>query len=310
MREIPIIQRFRGSLLGLAVGDALGASVEGLPPGSFRPLQGMRGGGPYGLAPGHWTDDTAMALCLADSLIQVRGFDPADQMRRYIRWLRTGYLSSTGEAFDVGMTTYEALSRFETTGEPYSGSADLHSAGNGSLMRLAPVVLMYCRSPDLAIHYAGESSRTTHGAREAVDACRYFALLLVSALSGAKKDELLSPDLWQHGSLSPKIEAIARASYKAKTPPAIRGTGYVVHSLEAALWAFYTTKTFRTGCLLAVNLGDDADTTAAIYGQLAGAYYGEKSVPNRWRRRIAMRSRIEDMADWLEHLARETSIGG
>lgn len=263
----------------------------------------MLGGGPYNLAPGQWTDDTAMALCLADSLIQVRGFDPADQMSRYVRWLRTGYRSSTGEAFDVGMTTYEALCRFEATGEPYSGTSSPRSAGNGSLMRLAPVVLMYWQSPGLAIRYAGDSSRTTHGAREAVDACRYFALLLVSALSGLPKREILSPDLWAHGPLAPKIEDIARAAYQSKHSSEIRGTGYVVQSLEAALWSFHASNSFREGCLLAVNLGDDADTTAAIYGQLAGAHYGERSIPGRWRNRLAMRSLIEDRADWLEHLA-------
>ncbi len=166
------IERYRGSLLGLAVGDAVGTSLEFQPPGSFAPLDDMVGGGPFGLAPGQWTDDTSMALCLAESLIDRRGFDPVDQLQRYVRWYRDGHLSSTGRCFDIGNTVQDALLRFERTGEPYCGPTHRMSAGNGSIMRLAPVPLFYRANPREAIARSGESSRTTHGAAAAVDACR------------------------------------------------------------------------------------------------------------------------------------------
>jgi ADP-ribosyl-[dinitrogen reductase] hydrolase len=299
VKTLPTIQRFRGSLLGLAAGDALGASIEGMPPGSFRSISTMLGGGPHELRPGEWTDDTAMALCLAASLVETRGFDPTDQMSRYVRWLREGYMSSTGEAFDVGMTVSEALHRFTHTNEPFSGPTHQWSAGNGSLMRLAPVPLFYWRDADEAVRRAAESSMTTHGAAEAVDACRYLARLITMALWGASKYEILSDTAWNDGSLAPEIARVAEGSFKAHNPPKIRGTGYVVHCLEAALWAFHRGRTFREGCLLAVNLGDDADTTGAVYGQLAGAFFGEREIPVRWRAKLAKRTLIEDLADWL-----------
>src|SRR5215831_13959691 len=138
--------RYEGTLLALACGDAIGTTVEFSPRGSFSPVQGMVGGGPFSLKPGQWTDDTSMALCLAESLIERQGFDARDQMVRYLNWWRWGYLSSTGDCFDIGMTTKAALARFEETGEPFAGSVDPQAAGNGSLMRLAPVVL--CFYPD------------------------------------------------------------------------------------------------------------------------------------------------------------------
>ena len=175
--------RYRGALLGLAAGDALGTTLEFRAPGTFEPLDDLVGGGPFRLPAGAWTDDTSMALCLAESLLACGGFDPADQMRRYVRWWHEGHLSSTGTCFDIGNTVRQALARFERTGDPWSGSTAPKTAGNGSLMRLAPVVLAFAPAPAEAIRLAGESSRTTHGAREAIDACRYFAALLIGALA-------------------------------------------------------------------------------------------------------------------------------
>ena len=194
MSELTARDRFRGCLLGLAAGDALGTTLEFKAPGTFTSIDDMVGGGPFGLKPGQWTDDTSMALCLAESLIEMDGFDPMDQMQRYVRWWREGYLSSTeGPAFDIGTTVRSALSRFERTGEPYAGSTDSNSAGNGSLMRLAPVPMYFAGDAEEAIDRSAESSRTTHGVAEAVDACRYFAGLLVDALKGVDKDTLLAP---------------------------------------------------------------------------------------------------------------------
>ena len=255
--------------------------------------------------PGQWTDDTSMALCLATSLIERQGFDPKDQMQRYVRWWKEGYMSSTETCFDIGITIADALGNFIVTEDPFSGSIDPFSAGNGSLMRLAPVPMYYAGDPDLAITMSGDSSRTTHGTIEAVDACRYFSGLLVGALTGVDKDTLLSPlycplqGHWESVPLAKKIAEIANGSYKRLEPPDIRGTGYVVNSLEAAIWAFHNSRSFREGALMAANLGDDADTTAAIYGQIAGAYYGAEAIPNKWRRLLSMRSWITSMADSL-----------
>lgn len=299
--------RFRGCLLGLATGDALGTTLEFKPPGTFEPINDMVGGGPFHLQPGQWTDDTSMALCLARSLIECGGFDAADQMRRYLRWADDGYLSSNGRCFDIGNTVSNALARFSRTGEPYAGSTDPFSAGNGSLMRLAPVPMFYADDPREAIARAAESSRTTHGALEAVDACRYYAGLLTAALAGVDKNTLLQPGYspidghWESDPLAAKIAAVANGSFNYREPPAIRGTGYVVESLEAALWAFHKSETFREGALLAVNLGHDADTTGAIYGQIAGAHYGAEAIPAEWLRRLTMADEIAAMADRLHN---------
>jgi ADP-ribosylglycohydrolase len=297
-----MLARYRGALLGLAAGDALGTTVEFAAPGTFDPVTDMVGGGPFNLEPGQWTDDTSMALCLAESLLECNGFDPVDQLARYLRWKRTGYHSSTGTCFDVGGTVRAALARFERYSEPWSGSTDEYSAGNGSIMRLAPVPLFFAREPASAIARAADSSRTTHGAREAVDGCRYLAALIIGALEGRSKEDLLAPlftpvaDLWHRQPLAPRIHAIAAGSFLNREPPDIRGTGYVVASLEAALWAFATSTSFEDGVLLAVNLGEDADTTGAVYGQLAGAYYGAETIPQRWRSKLAELTTLERFA--------------
>lgn len=303
--------RYRGCLMGLAVGDALGTTLEFQRPGAFKPIKDMMGGGPFRLKPGEWTDDTSMALCLAESLIECKGFDPADQMKRYLKWYREGYLSSNGRCFDIGNTVREALGRFERSEEPFSGSTDPYSAGNGSIMRLAPVPMFYAANPLEAIEKSAESSRTTHGAIAAVDACRYLGAILVGALNGANKEDLLLdhyspvPGYWQKYPLVKEIAEIAAGSFKYRQPPTIQGSGYVVKSLEAALWAFYKSKTFEEGCLLAVNLGDDADTTGAVYGQLAGAFYGLEAIPRSWSDKLAQGELILSMAEkissFIEH---------
>lgn len=298
-------ERFAGCLFGLAAGDALGTTVEFSPPGSFTPLIDIIGGGPFRLKPGQWTDDTSMALCLAESLVERQGFDARDQMERYIHWFRSGHLSSTGVCFDIGNTTRAALLRFERTQEPLSGSTEFNSAGNGSLMRLAPVAMFYFNNPAEAIQRCGESSRTTHRTQVAVDACRYFGGLLAGAILGETKETLLSAgyapltDYWKRQSLVPEIQEIAQGSFKFRQPPMIKGSGYVVRTLEAALWSFYLSVDFQSGCLLAANLGDDADTTAAVYGQIAGAYYGLQDIPEHWLEKLALKETIQNLAECL-----------
>lgn len=303
------LDRYRGALLGLAAGDALGTTLEFRSPGSFAPLTDMVGGGPFDLKPGEWTDDTSMALCLAESLVEKRGFDPVHQLETYVRWWRDGHLSVKGRCFDIGLTTRGSLDRFRQTGEPYPGPVDADTAGNGSLMRLAPAPLAFVNNPAEAIRLAGESSRTTHGAKVCVDACRYFAGLILAAASGMEKRAILNNEYepavncWLENPLAAKVQEIARGSFKVKEPPQVRGSGYVIHTLEAALWAFHTTDTFRAGALAVVNLGEDADSTGAVYGQIAGAYYGADGIPAEWREKVAMRELIEQRAAELHALA-------
>jgi len=176
-------------------------------------------------------------------------------------------------------------------------------------MRLAPVPLFFAGRPEEALERSGDSSRTTHGAAVCIDACRYMGSLIVGAVAGVGKDELLSAhyspvsNYWPKHPLAPEIDVIAGGSFKRKVPPDIRGTGYVVESLEAALWAFHKSKDFRDGALLAVNLGDDADTTGAVYGQIAGAFYGYDGIPAPWCDVIAMRELILGLADRLHSAA-------
>ena len=162
--------RARGALLRLAIGDAVGTTVEFRSRGTFPEVTDMVGGGPFRLKPGEFTDDASMALCLGASLLE-RGFDPLDQMRRYVDWTENGYMSSNGRCFDVGATVSRALQRFQRTGDPMAGSTDPNSAGNGCIMRLAPVPIRYSHDVTLAIEYSGEQSRTTHGAKECIAAC-------------------------------------------------------------------------------------------------------------------------------------------
>ena len=288
--------RFRGALLGLAAGDAVGVTLEFCSRGSAV-LTDMVGGGAFGLKPGEWTDDTAMALCLATSLLEKNGFDAEDQMQRYVRWWETGYLSSTGRCFDIGSTVESALRRYIDTGDPIAGPRGKRSAGNGSIMRLAPVPMFYYPDEEAAIRYSAESSRPTHGAEESVDACRLFGGMLYRALAGRTKDGVLGGDAGFKG--AEKIAALARGEYAGLDSDAIAGTGYVVKSLEAALWCFHHTGSFADAVLKAANLGDDADTTAAVCGQLAGAFYGLEGIPATWCRRVARGDEILALADRL-----------
>ncbi len=295
--------RQRGTLLGLAIGDALGAAVEFMPPGSFEPVTGYRAGGPHGLAPGEWTDDTSMALALADSIGTV-GWDLRDQARRYVAWWQEGQYSVNGRCFDIGITTQRALSRFQQTKDAMtSADSSERASGNGSIMRLAPVPIRYASlfpdQLDELITYCVDSSRPTHASPQCLSACAYFGLILAGLISGLDRDEILAPKweplskLNQVHPLHPEVAQVAAGSFRENQPPAIAGSGYVVKSLEAALWAFHDAKDFQEAVLKAVNLGDDADTIGAVCGQLAGAYWGESGIPAEWLEGLARRDMIE-----------------
>jgi len=286
-----LLDRAQGALLGLAVGDALGATLE-FQPRDAQPLHTeMRGGGPFGLKAGEWTDDTAMALALADSLLACSGFDTHDAAQRFIAWWREGSYSCTGTCFDIGRITREALARFERTGRPYAGSMDPRTAGNGSLMRLSPIALFALYDADRADQIARDQSRITHAALQAVEACAFFVQLLREAILG--NTDVLRPRDWAGDAA---IQAIAAGSCRDKPREAIRSSGYVVDTMEAALWAVERTRSFEEALVLAVNLGGDADTVGAVTGQLAGALYGASSIPARWLAPLAWRETITETA--------------
>jgi ADP-ribosylglycohydrolase len=187
---------------------------------------------------------------------------------------------------------------------------DLYLVRRAVRLHAARHVQFFAADPRAAVERAAaDSSRTTHGAATAVDACRYFAGLILGRSLSAK-DELLAPryspvpGLWGERPLAPEVDEVAAGSFLRREPPEIEGSGYVVRSLEAALWAFARGGSFREGALLAANLGDDADTTGAVFGQLAGAYYGEAGIPAEWRSKLALLGTIEELADRLHDAAR------
>jgi ADP-ribosyl-[dinitrogen reductase] hydrolase len=239
-----------------------------------------------------------MALCLASSLTELGRFDAADQMRRYCDWFEHGYLSSTDRCFDIGMTVRRSLVRFLQSGNPFSGLAESYLASNGSLMRLAPVPMFFFPDAAEAVRWAGESSRTTHAAPECIESCQLLGAMICSALGGGSKHDVLfgqNADRFR----CPNVHGIAAGDYRHKSADVISGSGYVIHCLEAAAWCFWKTDSFQEAVLSAVNLGDDADTTGAVCGQIAGAYYGEQAIPAGWLSRLVMANEIRSLADRL-----------
>lgn len=289
--ELSIIQldRYLGALIGLACGDAVGCSVEFYPRGRFAPVTDMTGGGKFRLKPGEWTDDTSMALCLAASLVEKGGHDPLDQMQRYSHWFESGQPGPKSRPVGIGKTVLQSIFRFRKTGEPYAGDTNPKTAGNGALMRLAPVVLAYFPDREKVEQYAKLSTMITHRAEECLTTSVALARALYSILSGDTKESIEGIcEEWQGLSKTPADE--------------IHGTGYAPESLKAAVWSFLTTESFKDAILAAANLGDDADTTAAICGQMAGAYYGIDAIPQSWRKKLYLQTHISDLAHQLhEH---------
>jgi ADP-ribosyl-[dinitrogen reductase] hydrolase len=291
-----IRDRAAGALLGLAVGDAVGTTLEFRSRDTYPVLTDMVGGGPFRLKPGQWTDDTAMALALADSLHGADDLDEHDLMQRFVAWWREGTYSCTGTCFDIGNTTRAALARFERTGNPIAGDPSPHAAGNGSLMRLSPVAIRWWNNPDKRRDAAARQSRTTHAAPEAVDACVAYADLIAEAIAGQTTHSLLAP---RETGLPGAIGPIMAGRWRGQHRHTVRASGYVAHSPEAALWAVGRSGSFAEAVLTAANLGEDADTTAAIAGQLAGAIWGASGIPASWQERLAWAPRIRVMAEGL-----------
>jgi ADP-ribosyl-[dinitrogen reductase] hydrolase len=297
-----------GAFLGLAVGDALGTTLEFQPRDAKPAIVDMVGGGPFRLKPGEWTDDTSMALCLADCLIanegEVVGRDLAD---RFLRWWKHGENSVTGRCFDIGAATRAALSDYSHTGVP-RGSKDPTTAGNGGVMRLAPAAIAAGLDVDRAVALARAQSEVTHGALECLEGAELLARVLVAGCAGAGLKAL------DAGAEAPlcarKIMTLAGGGWRGKTRENIRSTGYVVDTLEAAFWSVGTSNGFEEAILKAVNLADDADSVGAVTGQIAGAIWGASTIPERWLTELAWKERLTTLATKMMRLQRTSAVLG
>jgi ADP-ribosyl-[dinitrogen reductase] hydrolase len=289
-----IKDRLLGSFLGLAIGDAVGTTVEFRARDTFEPVTDMVGKGPFNLPAGYFTDDTSMALCLAESLIEYPFLDRNDLLSRFSKWYREGVNSPTGRCFDIGATTSSAIVNWEKNGSVLNNTGPW-DAGNGSIMRLAPAVIKYHDDRDRAIATAIMQGETTHGSVEACDSCDLLARVLLTAYVTDDKNAVLNVDA-QDG-WADSVKNILKTLDVSRDE--VKSSGYVIHTLHAALWCFKNTDNFRDAILLATNLGEDADTVAAVTGQIAGAFYGMSGIPILWLDKLYETGRFIELVDKL-----------
>ena len=274
-------ERFLGTMFGLAVGDAVAAATQFRRPGTFSPVGDMLGGGPFDLPRGAWSDDTAMALCLAESLLERDGFDARDQVQRYSRWQQDGYLTSTGQCVGITASTARSLALAKwRRGMVFPGSHDPEQLDPEPLSRIASIALFYFASLESTQQQAVDSSRITCQAPAVLDACRRLSAALHAALAGQPKTKILAEG-------GPINEATVQANNTAAA------------ALNTALWAFSSTDNFRDAVLRAANVGGNSDVVATVVGQLAGAHYGASAIPASWRSGLMQKDLIEGIADRL-----------
>ncbi len=291
--------RALGAIVGLAIGDALGAPVEFCRRDTFEPVTGMRAGGYFKLPAGAWTDDTAMALCLAESLIEQPELDQKDLLDRFCLWAEKGTNTSTGVCVGIGQNTLRVLGNYHRKGELFAPETRQKSDGNGAIMRLAPVVVRHWRNPSEAQRIAELQSRTTHYSDLSAAACEALAVILSSQINGVDWETASTPT--PAGHWPDAIKEISAEDWNGRDRESISSTGFVVHTLEAALWAVDTTSSFSSAVLKAVNLGDDADSVGAVAGQLAGARYGLSAIPQIWLDALIQKTEIERIGRTLFH---------
>ena len=292
--------RFQGAMQGLAVGDALAAATQFRRAGSFALVGDLLGGGPFDLPRGAWSDDTAMALCLAESLAEREGFELQDQVNRYCRWQREGYRSATGQCLGITASTARALAAAQARPQRYPGSFDPGQLDPEPLSRVAPAVLHAYAVPEAAVTMAADAARVTCQAPLVLDCCRLLGAMLHAALRGEPRERVLAPRADSYGArpLKSNVAAIAARKFKAGyTPPA--ADGGVLAVLELACWCLASTRNFHEGALRAANLGGNSDVICAVFGQLAGAHYGVAAIPRAWRQALVQSELIAELADRL-----------
>ncbi|MDO6410133.1 ADP-ribosylarginine hydrolase Tri1 [Pantoea phytobeneficialis] len=288
-----VLDKCQGALIGLAVGDAIGTTLEFMPRDKAH-VEDMVGKGPFGLNPGEWTDDTSMALCLAETYAEDKRCNIDLFRQKLVSWYKKGTNSSNGICFDIGNTTRYALEQFILHGADWLGNTSPDTAGNAALIRHAPVAIFRRKSFIQGWRDAAMQSQATHGAAESIDSCRFFNVILHYLLNGYDKKESFSPHIL---ATSIRVLLINAGEYKDKARDQIRSSGYVIDTLEAALWAVWHTDNFKDAVLLAANLADDADSVAATAGQLAGALYGLSGIPKEWINKIVFREKILSLAE-------------
>ena len=289
--------RALGAVVGLAVGDALGAPVEFKARDSFPLVTEMMAGGYFRLPAGAWTDDTAMALCLAESLNHAPDFDAQDLLNRFLRWMDAHENTSTGKCIGVGQNTLAVLGHYRRTGEVVAPSIKGRSDGNGALMRVAPVAVRHWSDLMKAREIAAAQSRATHCSIFSEQICVAMMDILTGLIAG-KSWSVVTGDITSL-EVASEIKHIFQGSWKDKSRDQISSSGYVVDTFEAALWAVESTGTFEEAVIAAVNLGHDADTVGAVAGQLAGALYGIDAIPQRWLQCLIKLDEIQDRFDCL-----------
>lgn len=269
-----------GCFIGLAVGDALGSPAEFKEPGEFEPITTMRYSGVWRIPAGYWTDDTSMALCLAESIIEHDEIRHLDVLERFCRWYQLGENSSTGRCFDIGSTTRRALEAWLRDGDKNGAPASFWESGNGSIMRLAPVAIRWFRDPELLASVARAQGVITHASEPCVQGCEELASLLGRAIRG---EDVIT-----------ELRAFA-----GEQVDGVPNSGYVVDTMIAAKWAVGATNCFDDAVLAAANLGGDADTIAAVAGQIAGAVYGLSNIRREWIDTLHDNARLLDIAERL-----------
>jgi ADP-ribosyl-[dinitrogen reductase] hydrolase len=304
-----LASRAKGFVLGTAVGDALGVPVEFMSRTHLEryPVTNMRAYGTHHQPAGTWSDDSALAFCLVEQLIE--GYDLQALAKKFQRWFFENYWTPHGVVFDIGISTRNALDRLEKGILPnQSGESGEYANGNGSLMRVLALAFHLRNEPITErFEIVGEVSAITHGHIRSQIACFFLVEMGIQLLKGLNKAEAYARTQHTVRDFVNSIECSAdekelfvRVFYDDIAHVdrrEIYSSGYVIHTLEASLWAFLTTESFQDAVLKAVNLGDDADTTGAVVGGLAGVYYGESSIPKPWVKALARSREILALAE-------------
>ncbi|RAQ49282.1 ADP-ribosylglycohydrolase [Aspergillus flavus] len=308
-----LTSRALGSIWGVCVGDALGGPVQFMDPGAFEPITGLEYVQPFQQPAGSYSDDGSMTLALAQSIIDSHGqYNHALSIQYFVDWFTTGRFSTIDRAWDVGASTRSALQSWRKRGtsdlqhvqDVINQKLDVEqSSGNGSLMRIAPIGLALWRDPGEARRVAREQSRVTHPVLGCLEACEVYTLLICGVLSGKNKEHLctiINEYNFTHSTLAQRLSNYKTPSdWQAKSAPEIRSSGWVVDTLEVALWGFFKFDSWAAGALAVANLGGDSDTAAAVYGGLAGAFYGFESIPTEWVEGMQNKGFIAEVAGGL-----------
>lgn len=297
-----------GVMFGWAIGDALWAPIEFKDPKEFEPIVDYKDSDDGEILAWERTDDTSMTLCLAQSLINKKWFDIVDQLELYLKWFEEGYMSLKTYPLWIWNQTadqinfYKMYKRWELVRKHWEDDFSwLKMDWNWSLMRIGPIPLAYLWNPELAIHYAWESSKSTHHTDICIDACKYYTWLIIWAMDWVDKNELLkayySPvnSYREEHKITEELISVVEWSYKTKNKNELIADWYVVNSLEVALWWFYNFDSFEEWLINVVNLWYDSDTNWCIYWFLAWAYYGYENIPSRWKSTIVKKELIKDI---------------